>query len=445
MVLRKTMLDECKGERFEELLAVFAAVVLKKTLLHKDADFKGLARRLATATCLTAEEQSLLKPLAIAHRASLANRLREREEMKERYEDFAGLLELKRRQVVRREEELRLSTEERKDKPIISDEEGRALKRQWQEYWVGDEAFLDIVIDGDVRYGMDALLSKQYSLIWEKVEDGMLGEVEDMRGKTLLEDLDERIRDHKIRLERWKVFNGDFCKQVKEERRKSKVISDSSKRKQGFNLSFEDHKELVPGSKSALKYMPAAKSQVLEGDIDDTEPDHEYKRLMHAMQAELAKVGRSRRNGGAGWRRDKRDNIMDFGSKTEKDEDTSETAPELPNTIHHGEGEASSEEGGIVDTTVSQPSDTESQTAASSNEGGSLDDQATLVIVSSKATPGGTAAEISKLQEASFALPGQQQKRPKNTRLSLLDPEEQELLADQVFLPDPWTRLLNSC
>ena len=212
------MLDECKGERFEELLAVFAAVVLRRKLLHKDAGSKSLARRLATATGLTAEEQSLLKPLAIAHRASLANGLRVRREMEERYEDFASLLEMKRRQLVRREEELRLFTEEQKDEPTISDEEGRALKQQWQENWVGDEAFLNIVIDGDVRHGTDAVLNERYNLIWEKVEDGVLGEVEDTREKTLLEDLDERICDQKIRLEKWKAFNGDFCKQTREEK-----------------------------------------------------------------------------------------------------------------------------------------------------------------------------------------------------------------------------------
>ncbi|KAI9774539.1 MAG: hypothetical protein M1840_002787 [Geoglossum simile] len=433
MVLRKTMLDECKGERFEELLAVFAALVLKKTLLHKEANFKGLARRLATATCLTAEEQSLLKPLVIAHRASLANRLRERDEMKERYEDFASLLELKRRQVVRREEELRLSTEEQKGEPTVSDEDGRALKRQWQEYWVGDEAFLNVVIDGDARHGTDALLNRRYSLIWKKVEDGMLGEVEDMREKTLLEDLDGRIRDQKLRLERWKGFDGGFCKQALEEKRKSRVMSDSGKQKQEFNLSFEDHKELVPGSKSALKYMPTAKSQALGGATDDTEPDNEYKRLMQAMQAELAKVGRSRRNGGSGWRRDKGDNLTDFGSKIERDEDTFEDSPMLLDTIRQGEGDSPTEEVSFRESTVSQPSDIESQHGASSNEGASPDGQFASVVASPKAITEATALMILNPLEGSFPPPGQPQKRLRNTRLSLLDPEGQELLAEQII------------
>ncbi|KAI9785314.1 MAG: hypothetical protein M1839_000331 [Geoglossum umbratile] len=434
MVLRKTMLDECKGERFEELLAVFAAVVLKKKLLHDDADFTGLARRLATATRLTVEEQSLLKPLVIAHRASLASHLRGREEMKERYEDFARLLELKRRQAVRREEELRVSIEEQKDAPAISDEEGEVLKRQWQENWLGDDTLLNIVIDGNARRGTDVLLNERYSLIWEKVEDGVIGEVEDMRGKTLLEDLDGRILDQKLRLERWKVFNGEFCKQAKNERRKSKVIADSSQKKQVFNLSFEDHEELVPGRKGALKYMSATKTQVLAVTVDDTEPNHEYKRLMQTMQAELAKVGKSRRNGGPGWRMGKRNYLTDFDSGIEKDERTPNSPSESLNTICQGEGEAFTGEVSFGETTkASQSSDIGSSHGSSIGEDESRDDQNTTITAITNPNPDRIVSTILKPPNASLPLPEQPEKRQKNTRLSLLDPEGQELLAEQII------------
>ncbi|KAH0536131.1 hypothetical protein FGG08_006974 [Glutinoglossum americanum] len=432
MVLRKTMLDECKGERFEELLAVFSAVVLKKRLLHKDADFTGVVRQLATATSLTIEEQSLLRPLIIAHRASLVNCLRGREEVKERYEDFESLLELKRRQVVRREEELRLSIEEQKSKPIITDEEGRALKRQWQEHWVGDEKFLDMVIDGDVRPGTDELLNERYSLIWEKVEDGKLSEVEDMREKTLLEDLDGRVRDQKLRLERWKAFRGEFSKRVNNERRKSKVIENSGQKKEGFILSFEDHKELVPGPKIALKSMPDAKAHESRGLAEDSGLGHEYKRLLQSMQAELAKVGKSRRNGGSGWRKNRKGNLADLNTRVEMDESMSEISPAVRVSVHQDAEEVSFGETAESPIQVGQPSDIELAQGASSDECESLGSQTATVTAIPNPLPGGSESTILKPPDSSSPQPVEPQKRLKSARLSLLDPEGQELLVEQI-------------
>lgn len=76
------MLDECKGEKFYEILAIFSNAVLKKVLAARDAGDvdAAVARRLATATMLSGEQQRSLLPLAIAHKASLVNVLRRKEE-----------------------------------------------------------------------------------------------------------------------------------------------------------------------------------------------------------------------------------------------------------------------------------------------------------------------------------------------------------------------------
>ena len=34
--MRKTMLDDCKGSKFEEVLAIFSTAVLKKVILEKN-------------------------------------------------------------------------------------------------------------------------------------------------------------------------------------------------------------------------------------------------------------------------------------------------------------------------------------------------------------------------------------------------------------------------
>ncbi|KAH0559539.1 hypothetical protein GP486_003941 [Trichoglossum hirsutum] len=435
MVLRKTMLDECKGERFEELLAVFASVVLKKRFLHEDASSAGIGWHLATATSLTMEEQSLLRPLVIAHRASLTNCLREREEAKGRYEDFASLLELKRRQVVRREEELNHSIEEQRGESIISGEEGKTLRQQWQENWVGDEKLLDIVVDGDARPGVDELLSERYGLIWEKVEDGKLSEVEDAREKTLLEELDGRVRDQKLRLERWKTFRAEFDKRADEGKTtKSEIPGNSVKKKHGFNLNFGGHKELIPGARSPFKFIPDAKTQGPGEMTRDEGLDHEYARLMKSMQVELAKVGRSRRSGGLGWRRNKKANTVDFNTRVEENEDVSEVSPMVEGSTRQGAEEPSMEEVGFEKTAEcvgqpSQPSEVNPAHVASSDEE-SLDGRAAVVAARPKPVPDGS-APIMPEPDPSLPHPEHPPRRLKDARLSLLDPEGQELLAEQ--------------
>ena len=96
-VLRKTMLDECKGEKFFELLALFSNAVLKKALAAQKSNSHdegaAVARRLATATALPRDQQASLLPLAIAHKAALVNVLKRKDEKRRRFAEFEKQLE----------------------------------------------------------------------------------------------------------------------------------------------------------------------------------------------------------------------------------------------------------------------------------------------------------------------------------------------------------------
>jgi hypothetical protein len=76
VVLRKTMLDECKGEKFEEVLAKFAMVVLKKTLLSRNHE------RSTRGVHVNEQDVRTIVPLIMAHRSSLQESLRERQDLK---------------------------------------------------------------------------------------------------------------------------------------------------------------------------------------------------------------------------------------------------------------------------------------------------------------------------------------------------------------------------
>ncbi|EXJ90399.1 hypothetical protein A1O1_03500 [Capronia coronata CBS 617.96] len=81
-VLRKTMLDECKGEKFEELLAAFAMVVLRKRLARKSGRVKGIqALAMMEAKTRQMSDRETTVALILAHRVSLRQSLQRRQHL----------------------------------------------------------------------------------------------------------------------------------------------------------------------------------------------------------------------------------------------------------------------------------------------------------------------------------------------------------------------------
>ena len=82
------MLDECKGEKFEEVMSAFAMTVLRRT-----ARAKNDARlELALSDHLSGQQQAQLLPLIIALRRSLQQQFSQRRKIQGQAEVYAGLL-----------------------------------------------------------------------------------------------------------------------------------------------------------------------------------------------------------------------------------------------------------------------------------------------------------------------------------------------------------------
>lgn len=73
IMLRKTMLDECKGDKFEDLLAAFSMLVLRKIV----SEGKGTAQAIRKPP-----KPEHVVPLIIAHHVSLQSQLRQREKLR---------------------------------------------------------------------------------------------------------------------------------------------------------------------------------------------------------------------------------------------------------------------------------------------------------------------------------------------------------------------------
>ena len=89
------MLDECKGEKLEEVLTTFSTIVLHKRLATERNQDTSIAKHLALAPKLKAQDQGSLLPLAIAHRASLKATLHRKKQLRLRYQDYQQMLDEK--------------------------------------------------------------------------------------------------------------------------------------------------------------------------------------------------------------------------------------------------------------------------------------------------------------------------------------------------------------
>ncbi|KAF2705709.1 hypothetical protein K504DRAFT_460412 [Pleomassaria siparia CBS 279.74] len=237
-VLRKTMLDECKGDKFFEVLAFFSTAVLKKVLAARPGSKRktAVARVLSTAPTLSHDSQASLLPLAIAHRAALVNVLRRKEEKKRRFTEFERLLNAKTDEVNQRLKQCKATPRTRKS--LIPEKETAAIKNQLKDNWIGNQKWLDTMLHGDDVQAKDAFLSARFADVWHMVEKGQ--KLEDAAPETgLLENLQSRVQEHQTRLQKWKSFHE---RMLEDEPKLSSAAPKSRTREMEFR--FDDHVQL---------------------------------------------------------------------------------------------------------------------------------------------------------------------------------------------------------
>lgn len=244
MVLRKTMLDECKGDKFMEVLVVFTTAVLKKRLSTRKSRRKNLpvARQYAMATSLSLNQQASLLPLAIAHKAALTNVLRRRDDMRERYMDFGDLLDQKSHEAVERNEQCGnvLETIEQSEKDFP---DATSIKRVLHDNWLGNPEWLEVLVQGDQAESGDALFQRQFEDIWTRVQLGQEVDEQATHHPSLLQDLEARVKDQEERLSRWQAFHA----KIQESRSDEPAPKAARAKNSSVNFKFEAHQELRLG------------------------------------------------------------------------------------------------------------------------------------------------------------------------------------------------------
>lgn len=271
------MLDECKGERLEELLASFSCTVLKQAVAEGITDgdeYPTPAVELALENLGYSGDPEPLKPVILAYRVSLARMLERRDEAHARYKDFNDLLALKERNLTRRMEDFEESNQHDEQGPKLSEGQTMEMRRALRNNWSGNELWMDTIMHGDeASRNKNALLKLPFDKVWKKVQQGRLIDVED-HGKGLLEQLDGRVKTQRERLARWTAFHKDMAY--------DRVPPSPSKKrapipkKKGLELKFEAHKELQLQNRASRGFTG-----------EDLELDPEYQRILDNLKEEL--------------------------------------------------------------------------------------------------------------------------------------------------------------
>ncbi|SPN98617.1 uncharacterized protein DNG_01662 [Cephalotrichum gorgonifer] len=251
-VIRKTMLDECRGDRLEEVLATFSFAVVRKIISDRTEDagvHPAVAQSLALENRGYSGERTELAVLKLAHQAVLSKSLREKNQARKVYGDFAELLSLKGRSITRRREQAKVMAE-RGGVKGVSEDEKLDVWRLVKNNWAGNERWMETLLYGDSNTRRDGLLSTPFDKVWRRVQAGRLSELDD-RGSGLMEQLDSRVRVQQDRLRKWEGFRksmlGDF------QPPKAAAVADQTQSKKGLGLRFPDHQNLHLGRMSPRK------------------------------------------------------------------------------------------------------------------------------------------------------------------------------------------------
>ncbi|KAI2619885.1 HAUS augmin-like complex subunit 6 N-terminus-domain-containing protein [Hypoxylon sp. NC1633] len=273
-VIRKTMLDECKGERFEEVLAVFSSAVLKKLVneraLNSGPEYRPtFSEKIALENWGYSGDRTELNALLLAHKASLRSLLVRKNAARAQYRDFEELLALKERGLLRRKEKIKAEADE--SIAQTSEQAKAEVYRVIRTNWTGYDQWVDSLLFNDTPSRKGGLLGSRFDDVWNGVQEGRISDLEDQNA-GLLEQLDHRVRLQRARLERWDDFRKKMFGHMP-----PRTSGDAKKKMEpkGTGLAFAAHQHL------SVDLVSMANRVAL-----DT-PPLEYAKILNGMRFEL--------------------------------------------------------------------------------------------------------------------------------------------------------------
>ncbi|KAJ5907687.1 hypothetical protein N7495_000369 [Penicillium taxi] len=252
-ILRKSMLDDCKGEKFDELLAIFSTAVLRKLVAVSTSDIvRNPAMSMATATEITPTDYQNMVPLILTHQVSLNAVGTRRACVQTTYDEFSQLLDSKKSELTVREN---MVSGHHNDYNEASTAE--RLAGELRTNWLGSEEWATALLNGGSQSSTDKFLELPFSRALARAKESTVDALGGGAKEDLVIDLEARVLRLRSRLRRWHEFNDSIRKE-----RDNSGISEERK-PQEPRLRFRDHQSLTVASISKAVRQSAERGKVL--------------------------------------------------------------------------------------------------------------------------------------------------------------------------------------
>ncbi|CAI7678149.1 unnamed protein product [Penicillium manginii] len=253
IILRKTMLDDCKGEKFDELLAVFSTAVLRKLLALSALDTSwNPALKVATAAAISPTEYQNLLPLVLAHQVSLGATGGRRAHAHETYEKFSQLLDNKREELTQR------ASLQSEKLPTYEGVKTAGLAQELQTNWLGSEEWAIALLDGGSHSSADGFLELPFSQAWARTKESRVDGLGGGAKSDLVVDLEARVLRLRSRLRRWHEYNDSLRNERSDN--PNAVGSKSTEPR----VQFRDHQAMSVASISKAVRQPGDRDRSLK-------------------------------------------------------------------------------------------------------------------------------------------------------------------------------------
>ncbi|KAL7275227.1 hypothetical protein RUND412_001842 [Rhizina undulata] len=278
VLVRKTLLEDCCGERYEELLLALSTMVLRDQI-EKNV-FREMPRNTpAYQQCISLTPcPDSLSSLLLAHQVSLTQLLESRKHSKSQWSSFSSLLNIKESEIAALTQKLFKNTHDDIPKKLPRGYESEILSR-WRNNWLGDQRWLDIILNGDPEFARDRLLELPFDKALAKhhhFKDGLV-----FGSGVSLSGLERQIKQQQDRIAELRKLKDHISRSspmVNNKTPEIEVEKEKPIEKKGFQVEFDKHQKLH------ISQMKEIKSSL-------GEDENEYTELLESLREELAAAG----------------------------------------------------------------------------------------------------------------------------------------------------------
>ena len=201
IVVRRTMLEECKGPKFEELLGCLSSMALAKSVVEEQED-GSIAKRVVLGEY---DGKAVQQALNLAYRYDCNKTIKQREAYEKRWTKFGRSLKGQKEELEGREKDIDFKSRQRREK-VIPQRTLHRLRRHAQENWKGDQEWVNTLLRSDQHRPQGRLLERDFVNVWGHACEDTLYAIRPQKNDSLLQNLERRVGEQNSRLEKWKLI-----------------------------------------------------------------------------------------------------------------------------------------------------------------------------------------------------------------------------------------------